>query len=68
MKRIILKPCSLINILGKRKIAFICAEIEIEPHKRSTNGANIIECAVFKYVPLCYVPYIIALMPYLLCF
>ena len=50
MKRIILKPCSLINILGKRKIAFICAEIEIEPHKRSTNGANIIKCAVFKYL------------------
>ena len=49
MKRIILKPCSLINILGKRKIAFICAEIEIEPHKRSTNGANIIKCVVFIY-------------------
>ena len=29
MKRIILKLCSLINILGGRKIAFICAEIEI---------------------------------------
>lgn len=30
MKRIIFKLCSLINILGGRKIAFICAEIEIE--------------------------------------
>ena len=29
MKRIIFKLCSLINILGGRKIAFICAEIEI---------------------------------------
>ena len=41
MKRIIFKPCSLINILWKRKIAFICAEIEIEfsnsPRQRRSN-------------------------------
>ena len=30
MKMIIFKLCRLINILWKRKIAFICAEIEIE--------------------------------------
>ena len=46
MKRIIFKLCSLINILGKRKIAFICAEIEIEfcytPRKQLFNTVIVI--------------------------
>ena len=46
MNWIIFKLCSLINILGKRKIAFICAEIEIEfcytPRKQLFNTVIVI--------------------------